>query len=639
MHTLVDSCGKPSIKTLFLKPKAFVHPIPLRPSMPDIINLLPDTLANQIAAGEVIQRPASAVKEMLENAIDADATSIHLILKNAGKDLIQVIDNGKGMSDTDARMCFERHATSKINTIDDLFSVRTMGFRGEALASIAAVARVELKSRQASEEAGTSIIIENGQVQSQEICQTPVGTSLSVKNLFYNVPARRNFLKTHSTEMRHIVDEFTRVAMAYPEVGFRLTHNESDLFHLEESINTISRKKLKQRILALLGNSLKDKLVAVHEETDFINIQGFCGTPDAATKTRGQQFFFVNNRYIRSPYLNHAVKGAFSQILSNDSFPMFVLFIDIDPVRVDINVHPTKQEIKFEEDKIIYAFVNSAVKHALSKYSVIPSIDFNVDASIENLQALNQPFTAQKQVETRDDFLYQSFTQKGQAHFLHKSNDRQDWKERYAIQDELTDLLPEKEEVAFVEKSPNYFQLNNVYIGLAQSDKVYLIHQQNAHERILYERFERARENSISIQKCLVPQTWELGAADAIIINELLEELLSLGFELEAFGGNTFIIQGVPSDIKSGQEIDVLEELIDHYKFATAKGKHSTRERLLRTMARQRAIRAGKKLAKEEMHELVQQLFACQFPTENFDGEKTMIVLSSTEIDGLFHKK
>jgi DNA mismatch repair protein MutL len=609
--------------------------------MPDIINLLPDTLANQIAAGEVIQRPASAVKEMLENAVDAGATDIHLILKDAGKQLIQVIDNGKGMSDTDARMCFERHATSKINTIDDLFNVRTMGFRGEALASIAAVARVELKSRQEKDEAGTSIIIENGQVQSQEVCQTPSGTSLSVKNLFYNVPARRNFLKTNSTEMRHIVDEFTRVAMANPSVGFKMTHNDGQLFHLESSGSKPSRKKLKQRILALLGNSLHDKLVAVSEETDFIQINGFCGTPDAATKTRGQQFFFVNNRFIKSAYLNHAIKGAYSQILSKDAFPMFVLFIDTDPQRIDINVHPTKQEIKFEEDKIIYAFVNSAVKHALSKFSITPSIDFNVDASIENLAALNQPFTAEKQTTTKDDFLYQSFTQKGQAHFLPKTNERQDWKERFAIQDQLSALeQPETEDsTPFTEKMPNYFQVNNVYVGFSQSQKVYLIHQQNAHERVLYERFSQAQENNITIQKCLVPQTWELSAADAIVINELLEELLSLGFELEAFGGNTFIIQGVPADVPNGQEMNVLEELIDHYKYATAKGKHSKRERLMRTLARQKSIRAGKKLSAVEMHELVQQLFACQFPTENFDGEKTMIVLSSSEIDDLFHKK
>jgi DNA mismatch repair protein MutL len=605
--------------------------------MPDIINLLPDTLANQIAAGEVIQRPASAVKEMMENAIDAGATNIHLILKDAGKQLIQVIDNGQGMSDTDARMCFERHATSKIKNIDDLFNVRTMGFRGEALASIAAVARVELRSRQEKEEAGTSIIIENGQVQSQEVCQTPVGTSLSVKNLFYNVPARRNFLKTNSTEMRHIVDEFTRVAMANPSVGFRLTHNDKDLFHLEESIQSSERKKLKQRIISLLGNSVSDKLVGVSEETDFIQINGFCGTPDAATKTRGQQFFFVNNRFIKSPYLNHAVKGAFSQILSKDSFPMFVLFIDTDPSRIDINVHPTKQEIKFEEDKIIYAFVNSAVKHALSKFSITPSIDFNVDSNIENLEALTKPFSAEKQKTTQDDFLYQSFTQKGQAHFLPKTNERQDWKERFAIQDEIKNIETTlKDPIEFQEKTPNYFQVNKVYVGFSQSEKVYLIHQQNAHERVLYEKFEQAQTSHIPIQKCLTPQTWELGAADAIIINELLEELLSLGFELEAFGGNTFIIQGVPADISSGGEIQALEELIDHYKFSTAPGKYSPRERLLRTLARQRAIRAGKKLHPDEMHELVQQLFACQFPTENFDGEKTMIVLSSSEIDGMF---
>ncbi len=609
--------------------------------MPDIIHLLPDTLANQIAAGEVIQRPASAVKELLENAIDAGATRVHLILKNAGKELIQVIDNGKGMSDTDARLSFERHATSKITTIDDLFSVRTMGFRGEALASIAAVARVELKTRQEKEEAGTSIVIENGEVQSQDICQTSVGTSLAVKNLFYNVPARRNFLKSNSTEMRHIIDEFIRVALAFPEIGFRLTHNEEDLYHLEESPNSPSRKKLKHRILALLGQNLKDKLVDVSENTDFMCINGFCGTPDAATKTRGQQYFFVNNRFIRSPYLNHAVKGAYSQILSADAFPMFVLFIDIDPERVDINVHPTKQEIKFEEDKIVYAFVNSALKHALSKFSITPSIDFNVDANIENLEAMRQPFNAEAKERTKDDFLYQSFTQKGQAHFLHKSTDRQDWKERFAVQDELYKIKaePVESEIVFVEKRPDYFQLNQVYIGFSQSQKVYLIHQQNAHERILYERYQLAQEKSIPIQKCIIPQTWELSSGDAMIVNELLEDLLTLGFELEAFGGNTFIIQGVPADIKSGDEIGALEEMIENFKFAGDKGQYSKRERLQRTLARQQAIKAGRKLNNNEMHELVQQLFACQFPSENFDGEKTMIVLSSTEIDALFRKK
>lgn len=592
--------------------------------MTDIIKLLPDTLANQIAAGEVIQRPASAVKEMLENAIDAKATEIHLIIKDAGKELIQIIDNGQGMSETDARMSFERHATSKIKSIDDLFSVRTMGFRGEALASIAAVARVELKTKQSGDETGSFIQIENGQVSKQEVCQTPVGTSISIKNLFYNVPARRNFLKSNTTEMRHIVEEFTRVAMAFPEVGFELSNNENTLFKVEKG-------NLKQRILALLGNSMNNKLVPVLEETAYLKISGFCGTPDAASKTRGQQFFFVNNRFIKSAYLNHAVNQAFRDLLPKDEFPFFVLFIDVDPIRIDINVHPTKQEIKFEEEKIIYAFVNSALKHALGKYSIIPSIDFNVDAEIENLSALSTTMNAERLHQTKNDFLFQSFTQKGKAHFLEKTNQGQQWKELYKIQETL------ESEITHTHKEVDYFQISNTYIGFNQGDKIYLVHQQNAHERILFEKLSRAKEEPISVQKCLMPQTWELNASDAIVVNELLEEFLVLGYVIEAFGGNTFVIQGVPNDVRTGNEVASLERIIERYKFSAPTGRLDKRERLIKTLSKQRAVRVGKKLSQTEMDEIVQQLFSCNMPTHSPDNEKTMIVLSSNEIERLFH--
>ncbi|WP_290708276.1 DNA mismatch repair endonuclease MutL, partial [Flavihumibacter sp. CACIAM 22H1] len=381
--------------------------------MADTIQLLPDHIANQIAAGEVIQRPASAVKELLENAVDAGATEIRLLVNDAGKSLIQVIDNGKGMNETDARLCFERHATSKIRQIDDLFHINTMGFRGEALASVAAVAQVELKTRQHSEELGTYIEIENSMVVRQEPCATAPGTSIAMKNLFFNVPARRNFLKSNASEMRHIIDEFIRVAMAFPQLFFSLTHNGQQVFHLDKG-------SLKQRIVQLLGNSYNAKLVPVQEQTDYLNIQGFIGKPDAARKTRGDQYFFVNNRFIRSGYLHHAVMQAFQDLIPADSFPLYVLFIDLNPEQIDVNVHPTKQEIKFEDEKIVYAFVQAAVKHALAQFSITPTLEFDIDAGIQQSDAVSKPFTHDQREAASNSGLFQTFSKSNQAHLIEK---------------------------------------------------------------------------------------------------------------------------------------------------------------------------------------------------------------------------
>ena len=379
--------------------------------MPDIIQLLPDNIANQIAAGEVIQRPASAVKELLENAVDAGATEINLIVNDAGKALIQVIDNGNGMSETDARMAFERHATSKIKNIEDLFKIKTMGFRGEALASIAAVGQVELKSKRAEDETGVFIEIENSQVIKQEPIAMQTGTSIAMKNLFFNVPARRNFLKSNAAELRHIVDEFIRVAMSFPEIFFSFTSNGQQVFHLEKG-------SMKQRIVQILGNSYAAKLVPVQEQTDYMNIYGFVGKPETAKKTRGDQYFFVNNRFIKSAYLNHAVMNAFNEMIAKDSFPMYTLFIDLDPSQLDINVHPTKQEIKFEDEKIVYAFVQSAIKHALAQFSISPTLDFELDAAIQSLDAVSKPFTEEKKSSASSSSLYNTFTKKHQSHLL-----------------------------------------------------------------------------------------------------------------------------------------------------------------------------------------------------------------------------
>ena len=397
---------------------------PNYPILPDIIQLLPDNIANQIAAGEVIQRPASAVKELLENAIDAGATEINLIVMDAGKALIQVIDNGKGMSETDARMSFERHATSKIKNIDDLFRIKTMGFRGEALASIAAVAQVELKTKKEEDVTGTYIEIENSTVKKQEPIAMQTGTSIAMKNLFFNVPARRNFLKSNAAELRHIIDEFIRVAMSFPEIFFSLMSNGQEVFHLDKGT-------LKQRIIQLLGNNYNSKLVSVQEKTDYMNIYGFVGKPETAKKTRGDQYFFVNNRFIKSAYLNHAMTKAFDEMIAKDSFPMYALFIDLDPSQVDINVHPTKQEIKFEDEKIVYAFVQSVVKHALAQFSITPTLDFELDASIQSLDAINKPFTEEKKSVASTSSLYKTFTQKKQAHFIENKSELKHWKEFY----------------------------------------------------------------------------------------------------------------------------------------------------------------------------------------------------------------
>ena len=601
--------------------------------MADIIQLLPDPIANQIAAGEVIQRPASAVKELLENAIDAGATRIHLIIRDAGKELIQVNDNGKGMSPTDARMSFERHATSKIRQIDDLFAIRTMGFRGEALASMAAVAQMEMKTRRADDETGTRLVTEASRVITQEPCQAPEGTMILVKNLFYNVPARRNFLKSNNVETRHIIDEFTRVAMAFPAIAFRLTNNDTDVFMLEPG-------SLKQRILGLLGQQFNAKLVPVEEETGVVNISGFIGSPDAAAKTRGNQYFFVNNRFIRSAYLNHAVSQGFRDLIPNDEFPLFVLFIDIDPQRLDINVHPTKQEIKFDDERIVYSFVNSAVKHALSKYSIAPSLDFSLDAHIESLPAVTQPFSSQQQRQTENDFLFQSFSQAGQAHLLHRSNDVKNWKELYKVQQGMA--FPENQTEGSATPtdmfSPQFVQLAQSYVMATTKSGCMFIDQHLAHRRILYERYEHALQEGIPIQRSLIPKTIELNPTDALLLTSMLDDLKHLGYAIEPFGQFTFIIQGTPGDVPDHDEKASIEKLLDLYKHESSDVKLDKREKLIRTMAAQKATPYGRRLQDAEMQELFQQLLRCEQPQLSPEGKKIFVRVSGDDLGNMIQR-
>lgn len=625
--------------------------------------MLPDHIANQIAAGEVIQRPASAVKELLENAVDAGATEIRLLVNDAGKALVQVIDNGQGMSETDARMSFERHATSKIRSIDDLFHIRTMGFRGEALASIAAVAQVELRSRREQDETGTYIEIENSVVRKQEPVAAPVGTSISMKNLFFNVPARRNFLRSNAAEMRHIVDEFIRVALAFPQLFFSFTANSQQIFHLEAG-------SLKQRILQILGNQYNAKLVSVKEETDYLNIHGFVGKPETAKKTRGDQYFFVNNRFIKSPYLNHAVLSAYQEMIATDSFPVYVLFIDLDPKQVDVNVHPTKQEIKFEDERIVYAFVQAAVKHALAQFSITPTLDFNLDASIQQLDSIQKPFTDEKQSETQSTSIFQTFTEANQAHRIEPgsgqfkslleykreiADDRQpvtgNREGTTGDQQPITDnelpeinrqtttisdrLLEDRSSVSGQRSALS--QLFNTYILYPSSNHFLLIHQQAAHERIIYERLQQAVQGKpVATQQSLFPSTLELSPADAAILQELLPDMEQMGYGIEPFGGNVFVVRGTPADLETGNEKTSIERILEQYKLFHSELKLPRREMLMRSIAWQQSVKAGTPLTEKEMQALVSDLFSCQQPNSTPSGRSTYLEIKKEYLDKQF---
>ena len=623
--------------------------------MSDTIHLLPDHIANQIAAGEVIQRPASAVKELMENAVDAGATQIRLIVNDAGKALIQVIDNGKGMSITDAQNAFARHATSKISTIEDLFQIRTMGFRGEALASIAAVAQVSLKTKRSEDELGTLVEIENSKVTDCSAVAQETGTSISMKNLFFNVPARRNFLKSNAAELKHIIEEYTRVALSFPEIFFSLTSNGQDVYHWEGG-------SFKQRAIQVLGNNYQTKLVTVGEQTDYLTVSGFVGKPETARKTRSDQYFFVNRRFIKSAYLHHAVANAFEGLLPKDSYPSYILYIDVDPSQIDINVHPTKQEIKFEDDKIIYAFVQAAVKHALAQFSIAPSLDFSLDANIQQLDAIQKPFTTDKIQTATSNSLYAGFTQKNQAHFIPKSSSANDtdWKsfftnipstsndtseisdtapstESYIVKPSSMGLYKEAESLSVLEDAL-LLQLHNTYIIAPTQSGCIILHQQLAHERVLYEKYQKASSHPHATQKSLFPVVLELSPSDAILLDEMLEDLSIIGYEIESFGNNSFIIQGIPADVLSGNEKNAIELLLEQFKHFTGEVKYSKREKLIRCMSRQMAIKAGQSLSQKEMHTIIQSLSECDIPNVTASGAPTYIEFKESYLDGLFSR-
>ncbi|MGJ1433505.1 DNA mismatch repair endonuclease MutL [Sphingobacterium spiritivorum] len=627
--------------------------------MSDIIQLLPDAVANQIAAGEVVQRPASAVKELIENAIDAGADKIKLIVKDAGKSMIQVIDNGCGMSVTDARLCFERHATSKIRKAEDLFSIRTMGFRGEAMASIAAIAHIELKTRRVEDELGTVIEIEGSKITDQHPEALSPGTSISVKNLFFNIPARRNFLKSNSVEMRHIIDEFQRVALAHPEIFFSLHSDGNEVYHLPA-------ETLKQRIVHLLGNNYNQRLVPVEEETSIITINGFIGKPEFAKKTRGEQFFFVNKRFIKDPYLNHAVLNAYEEILTADSYPLYVLFIDIDPAKIDINVHPTKTEIKYEDDKAIYAILRSAVKRSLGRYNIAPTLDFNQETGFSNM--ISQKPLDEIQAPTinfNPDFNpfepgYKESASKSRSDnytsgFEKKAGIPQNWDTLYQITENETTssaqlpLLPSEkddEEIDInmpevsVQQSKQFFQLHNRFIVSQIHSGFMIIDQQAAHERILFEQFLAHLEQNQGIsQQSLFPQTIDLNSADHALMEEILPEIQSLGFQLRPFGKTTYIVDGIPADLGSNvNELAIIERLLEDFKHNKSELKLNKRENLARSLAKSAAIKPGTLLDNQAMAELIDRLFACESPNISLYGKPIIITFTLSELLEKFGK-
>jgi DNA mismatch repair protein MutL len=598
--------------------------------MPDIIQLLPDSIANQIAAGEVVQRPASAVKELMENAIDAGATSIKLILKDAGKALIQVIDNGAGMSDTDARMSLERHATSKIRTADDLFRLRTMGFRGEALASIAAVSQMEMKTRLANQELGTSLIVEGSEVKSQQPVACEKGTSISVKNLFFNIPARRNFLKGNGVEMSHITEEFQRLALANPSIAFQLVNTDEVMFDLPSS-------KLSQRIVNLFGKNYQTQLAPVQEETNLVKISGYVGRPELAKKKRGEQYIFVNQRFIKSNYLNFAVTSSYEGLLQEGSFPFFVLFIEIDPKHIDVNVHPTKTEIKFDDERAVYGVVWSAVRQALGSHNLAPAIDFQADVNLVS-KIENQPLS-------RDQYYEEQF-----SNALKKSN-LQNW-EKIFEQEGSSSLLMNRTEpptvttirresamntdAPLLETEKGIFQFQQRYIVRAGRHGVMFFDQQSVHERVLFEKYlTQLKGVPGSSQQSLFPQSLSLSAPDFALVMEMERELHALGFRFEVFGKNTILVSGIPANVSAGEK-ELFEGLIAQFKENQSELQLPLLENLAQAMAKRATIKAGQRLAVEEMEALLASLFACSNPNYSPEGKPTFFTFDSSKIDNYF---
>lgn len=617
--------------------------------MSDIIQLLPDHVANQIAAGEVVQRPASVVKELIENAIDAGATSITLLLKDAGKTLIQVIDDGKGMSTTDARLSFERHATSKIREAQDLFNLNTKGFRGEALASIAAIAHVELKTKQEDAELGTQIKIEGSEIVSQEVVSTAKGTSIAVKNLFFNIPARRNFLKSDTIETRHIVDEFQRVALAHPTISFLLHHNNNEVYHLKKS-------NLRQRIVSIFGSKMNEKLVPINEQTDIITVNGFVAKPEFAKKKRGEQFFFVNDRFIKSSYLNHAVVNAFEGLLENGSHPSYFLYLEVPPNTIDINIHPTKTEIKFDNEKALYAILRATVKHSLGQYNVAPVLDFERDATLDTpydyskkssssvppitVDPTFNPFKTETNYKESSNSVSTSSSNNKHSYQSNFKKDTGSWEALYTNVDTFEPIQQEQLfETEQETETGKTFQIQKKYLLSSIKSGVVLIHQSLAHQRVLYEEFlENITVKEASSQQLLFPVNISFSSSDIEMIYSIKSDLESAGFMFDEFTKESVVIAGIPTSITESQITLILEQLLDDIKLEVPDTSFSHFDVMAKSFAKSLAIKTGTTLNSKEQENLVNNLFSCKDPNISPFGKPTFKTLALNEIDAIFNK-
>lgn len=594
--------------------------------MPDIIKLLPDSVANQIAAGEVIQRPASVVKELMENSVDSGARNIDVIIKDSGRTLIQVIDNGTGMSETDARLAFERHATSKITSAHDLFAITTKGFRGEALASIAAVAMVELRTRREEDESGTLLVINGSKVEAQEPCGCAAGSNFSVKNLFFNIPARRKFLKSDNTEMRHIINEFQKIVIAHPGIMFSLIHNDNEIYNLP-------RGNSRQRIIGVFGRQINNDLITLDTTTTLITISGFIGKPENARRTYGEQFFFVNNRFMKHPYFHKAVIEAYQNILPPEAIPSYFIFMDVDPASIDINIHPTKTEIKFEDERAIWQILMASVKEALGRFNIVPSLDFKgeglVDIPLRSsfrdipepppiaIDPRYDPFAGDDRTSDQSR-LIERFERESAVGWqkLYEGHEREDQESERMITDR------------------KLFQIKNKYIICPVKSGLMIIDQKRAHERILYEQFLGNLENNRSLtQTQLFPADITLDPADILILKEIEDDLRLLGFAFEYTDGNNVSVTGKPSGIGSDDPVMMIEIILEEYKSTQSDPSAGALEKVACAMAGASAIPYGKPLLKKEMEDLFDSLFMCRAPNYSPKGKPVINILTLDEID------
>lgn len=611
--------------------------------MPDIIRLLPDNVANQIAAGEVIQRPASAVKELLENAIDAKASEVKLFLKEAGRTLVQVVDNGIGMSPTDARLAFERHATSKIRIAEDLFSLHTKGFRGEALASIAAVAQVELITCQEGEEVGTSLLIEGNKIIQQQPVVTQKGTSIAMKNLFFNIPARRNFLKSDTVEYRHILDEFHRVALAHPNIYFSLYNNDQEQIVLPATT-------LQKRIVQLFGSKLNERLVPVEELTDIVRIHGYV-CKGSARKNKSLQFFIVNDRFIRNRYLHHAVTSAFEGLLKEGEQPEYFLYLELDPKHIDINIHPTKTEIKFDNDQAIYTLLRSAIKHSLGQFHIFPTIDFSLDESNEvpysykNREAKTPTYQVDRNFNP-----FQMTQEEPNRSSSFSKKETKAWESLYSIPSSYGERIPSKANESLEEDSSAspllqlevenktrtilYFQRK--YIITYLRDKILIINAPRAHQRILYERYyKRLNEGKSVSQSLLFPLEFEFSSTEILSLEPLIPLLNKAGFLLE-IRQNIVSVTGLPSLVKESQVLEILHTILEESLEGIPQEEFSQQEALAKDLARSLSLKAGQSLSLEEQEQLVSDLFSCTETTLSPFGKRIYTSLTLNELEGRF---